>query len=290
MTALTVHFLGTSAARPIPRWGCTCPQCAAAQTDPRARRTRSTVLVNGTLLVDAGPDIYAQLHTLSHEDLVRIGHIFITHPHADHYLGLDDLAALRRISRLSILPIYALSDGWDRIQEGFRYLIAAEVSEYDRRPFARREIRLNESLHLPEGLTVTPLDTHHTQPFTTAGLLIARDGKRMLYAPDFHQADPDLVHPVDLVILDGAFLTREQMDARYTPLLEEGQGHHLPIVEEVQWAEQAGAQRVIFTHIGHHPKHPGRSAGPVTQRPICLGLRQPEGCAAILHWCRSGVQ
>jgi len=251
MSALTIRFLGTSAARPIPRWGCTCPQCAAARTDPRARRTRSAILVNGTLLVDAGPDIYAQLRVLPYEDLARIDHIIITHPHADHYLGLDDLAALRRISQLPILPIHALSDGWDRIQGGFRYLIAAEVSEHDRRPFARREIRLNEPLLLPAGLTITPLDTHHTQPFTTAGLLIERGGVRVFYAPDFHHVNPALVHPVDLLILDGSFLTREQMDARYTPLLEEGQGRHMPIVEGAQWARLAGARQVIFTHIGH---------------------------------------
>ncbi len=256
MSALTIRFLGTSAARPIPRWGCTCPQCAAAQTDPRARRTRSAILVNDRLLVDAGPDIYAQLRTLPYENLAHIDHILITHPHADHYLGLDDLAALRRISRLSVLPIYALADGWDRIQGGFRHLIAAEVSEYDRRPFARREIRLNEPLHLLGGLTVTPLDTHHTQPFTTAGLLIERDGVRIFYAPDFHHTDLALVRPVDLAVLDGSFLTREQMDARYTPLLEEGQGRHLPIVEEARWAEQAGARRVILTHIGHLQRTP----------------------------------
>ncbi len=256
MSALTIRFLGTSAARPIPRWGCTCPQCAAARTDPRARRTRSAILVNGTLLVDAGPDIYAQLYAISYGDLAHIDHIIITHPHADHYLGLDDLAALRRISQLPVLPIYALSDGWSRIQGGFRYLIAAEASEYDRRPFARREIRLNEPLHLPGGLTVTPLDTHHTQPFTTAGLLIERDGVRVFYAPDFHHADPVLVCPVELLILDGSFLTREQMDARYTPLLEEGQGRHMPIVEGAQWARLAGARRVIFTHIGHLRRTP----------------------------------
>ena len=251
MSTLTIHFLGTSAARPIPRWGCACPQCAAAQTDPRARRTRSAILVNGTLLVDAGPDIYAQLRTLPYENLARIDHIVITHPHADHYLGLDDLAALRRISRLPILPIYALSDGWSRIQDGFRHLIVAGVSEYDRRPFARREMRLNESLHHPEGLRVTPLDTHHTQPFTTAGLLIEQKGVRVFYAPDFHHTDPALVRPLDLLILDGSFVTREQMDARYTPLLEEGQGRHLPIVAGARWAREAGARRVIFTHIGH---------------------------------------
>jgi phosphoribosyl 1,2-cyclic phosphodiesterase len=254
LIALTIHFLGTSAARPIPRWGCACPQCAAAAADPRARRTRSAILVNGMLLVDAGPDIYAQLRSLPYENLARIDHIVITHPHADHYLGLDDLAALRRISQLPILPIYALRDGWGRIQPAFRYLVAAEASDYDRRPFARREIALSEPLCLPDGLRVTAFDTRHTQIFTTAGLLIEREGLRVFYAPDFYQVDPALVRSADLVILDGSFITHEQMDSRYTPVLEEGQGRHMPILEAANWAEQARAGRVIFTHIGHHQR------------------------------------
>jgi len=64
------------------------------------------------------------------------------------------------------------------------------------------------------------------------------------------------VRPLDLAILDGSFVTREQMDARYTPVLEEGQGRHMPILEAVDWAEQAQARRVIFTHIGHHERTP----------------------------------
>ena len=79
---------------------------------------------------------------------------------------------------------------------------------------------------------------------------------RVFYAPDFHHADSALVRPLDLLILDGSFLTREQMDARYTPLLEEGQGRHLPIVEGVRWAREAGARRVIFTHVGHLQRTP----------------------------------
>jgi phosphoribosyl 1,2-cyclic phosphate phosphodiesterase len=201
--------------------------------------------------VDVGPDVYAQLGTLPYTDLGRIDCVFITHPHADHYLGLDDLASLRRISQLAILPVYALADGWDRIYPGFRYLVASEVSEYDRRPFARREIRLDEPLHLPGDLVITPLDTRHTRPFVTAGLLIEKEGVRVLYAPDFYHIDPARVAPLDLAILDGSFLTHESMDSRYVPLLEEGQGRHSPIVDEVLWAEQAGSRRVIFTHIGH---------------------------------------
>jgi phosphoribosyl 1,2-cyclic phosphodiesterase len=251
MMELTIRFLGTSAARPIPRWGCTCPQCAAARSDPRARRTRSAILVNGSLLVDAGPDIYAQLAQLPYEDLRLIDHVLITHPHADHFLGLDDLASLRRISKLDTLPVYALADGWDRIWDVFRYLIAAEVSEYDRRPFARREMVLGQPLGLAHGLSVTAFDTHHTQPFTTAGLLIEQGDRRVVYAPDFHELPADQVAGADLLILDGAFLARERMDERYQPQLEEGQGRHRPMLEAVAWADQIGADRVLFTHFGH---------------------------------------
>ena len=249
--ALSIRFLGTSAARPIPRWGCACPQCAAARSDPGARRTRSAILVNGTVLIDAGPDIYAQLRSLPYDDLSRIDHIIITHPHADHFLGLDDLAALRRISDLPVLPVYALPDGWPRILGGFRYLFAAEVSEYDRRPFAHREIELDRPLELPEGLTVTALDTGHTQPFTTAGLLIEREGRRVFYAPDLYRVPTERVAGTDLLILDGSFLDRQQMDERYRPLLEEGQGRHMPIMESARWALETGAPRIIYTHIGH---------------------------------------
>jgi ribonuclease BN (tRNA processing enzyme) len=117
-------------------------------------------------------------------------------------------------------------------------------------------MHLHEPLHLPAGLRVTPLDTHHTQPFTTAGLLIERGGVRVFYAPDFQHTDPALVCPLDLAILDGSFLTREQMDARYTPVLEEGQGRHCPIVEEARWAEQAATRQVLFTHVGHIQRTP----------------------------------
>jgi len=79
---------------------------------------------------------------------------------------------------------------------------------------------------------------------------------RVFYAPDFYRADPALVCPLDLLILDGSFLTREQMEARYTSLLEEGQGRHLPVVEGVQWARLAGARQVIFAHVGHLKRTP----------------------------------
>jgi phosphoribosyl 1,2-cyclic phosphodiesterase len=53
------------------------------------------------------------------------------------------------------------------------------------------------------------------------------------------------------LILDGAFLARDRMDKRYQPQLEEGQGRHRPMLESVAWADEVGAERLLFTHFGH---------------------------------------
>lgn len=69
--------------------------------------------------------------------------------------------------------------------------------------------------------------------------MIERESRRVFYVLDFYHVDPALVRPLDPAILDGSFVTRKQMETRYTPVLEEGQG-----------------QQVVFTHIGHHEHTP----------------------------------
>src|SRR5215212_5129944 len=64
---ITLRFLGTAAGVPVPHAGCVCHQCDEARNERRLRRTRSAILLEGpegTLLVDAGPDIYRQLALL----------------------------------------------------------------------------------------------------------------------------------------------------------------------------------------------------------------------------------
>jgi len=54
------------------------------------RRDWGCVLVNDTLLLDAGPSLLVNLKRLSVET-TRIGHIFLTHFHGDHFFGLPFL-------------------------------------------------------------------------------------------------------------------------------------------------------------------------------------------------------
>src|SRR5262245_27243739 len=129
---ITLRFLGTAAATPIPQAGCECAQCAEARAERPLRRARSSILLersDGALLIDAGPDIYRQLARLA--EIPRIRAAIITHAHSDHYLGLDDLGAVaydcgwlsdpeRPFERL--LPIYAPPDNWSRIETTFGHL------------------------------------------------------------------------------------------------------------------------------------------------------------------------
>lgn len=251
MSALTIRFLGTSAAHPVPRWGCDCPQCNNARTNPQGVRSRPSILVNRRVLVDPGPDIHRQLASLSPDELAAIRDIIITHPHADHYLGLHDLTQLPHLSQLDQVPVWAQFDSWTLILVTFNHLVSHELDRGPdtERPFIRRDMVLGQPLDLGEGLTFTPFDTFHTSTFTTAGLVIEQSNLRVVYAPDFYDSAFFGLTEPDLLILDGTFIDAEQ--AAHTPPLGEGHGRHLPIVEGIRFAQAIRARRTLFTHIGH---------------------------------------
>ena len=86
---MKIKYLGTAAAEGIPALFCGCETCKRA----RARggkniRMRSQALLDGTLLLDLGPDL------LSHSirfgiDLTTIQNCLVTHDHEDHFYGPD---------------------------------------------------------------------------------------------------------------------------------------------------------------------------------------------------------
>jgi phosphoribosyl 1,2-cyclic phosphate phosphodiesterase len=249
MSGLTIRLLGTSAARPVPHWGCVCSQCSDARMNPRGTRTRSSILVDGRILVDPGPDIYRQLSGLPPAELAVIHDVIITHPHADHYLGLDDLAELRALTQLEQIPVWSQFDSWTLILVTFGYLVSHDLDPSVKRPFVRRDMMLGQSFELGKGLTFTPFDTFHTSTFSTAGLVIEQKDLRVVYAPDFYDSSfLGLIEP-DLLILDGTFLDVDQHG--YVPDMAEGHGRHLPIVEGIRFAQAIRARRTLFTHIGH---------------------------------------
>ena len=87
---MRVTFLGTGTSTGVPVIGCECGTCHSS--DPRDRRWRPSVYLElddgATILVDASPDLRAQALAF---DVGRVDLILLTHSHADHVLGLDDV-------------------------------------------------------------------------------------------------------------------------------------------------------------------------------------------------------
>ena len=95
---MKILFLGTSAGWPLPRLGCKCELCSSK--DFKDTRTRTSILLNGTLLLDVGPDTY---HHLVNIDSKKIKYAAITHEHPDHTSGLWDLGHIYNSKKITII-------------------------------------------------------------------------------------------------------------------------------------------------------------------------------------------
>ena len=116
--ALTITFLGTGTSLGIPVIGCTCPVCTS--TDPRNKRTRSSIHVEGggkSFVVDTGPDFRGQC---LRENIRRIDAAVYTHQHSDHIMGFDDLRQFC-IGEGATMPVYGTPECLDQIRLAFSF-------------------------------------------------------------------------------------------------------------------------------------------------------------------------
>jgi len=211
-----VTVLGTSSGWPIPRLGCDCAQCTS--TDPRDRRLRPAVLLDRAVLVDAGPDLYHQL--------LRAGElpeaIVLTHAHADHVLGLYELAKLGRV------PVYCSPDTEKQV----------------RTILPRLQLRLvrvapGERVPLPQGITAQAFDVEHGRDRMFGWRFTGPAGESLVYVPDMEEPPASkLARGCDLAFLDGSTRTATTRG-------------HLAMEDAIPMARRLGMQRVLFTHVGH---------------------------------------
>lgn len=114
---MRLRFLGTGTSHGVPVVGCSCQVCSSA--DPRDSRYRCSVLVEGdhgeVVLIDAGPEFRLQALRAK---LTRLDAILVTHAHADHIHGLDDV---RPLTRGKPLPVYASASDIQEIRDRFAY-------------------------------------------------------------------------------------------------------------------------------------------------------------------------
>src|SRR5271163_1133282 len=100
MPAISIKVLGTGTSAGVPMIGCHCPVCSSA--DPHDKRTRPSCIIGYeglSVLVDTTPELRVQClaNSVDHIDA-----IVVTHAHADHIMGLDDV---RRFNAMTGQPL-----------------------------------------------------------------------------------------------------------------------------------------------------------------------------------------
>jgi phosphoribosyl 1,2-cyclic phosphate phosphodiesterase len=121
--ALHITILGSGTSAGVPMIGCHCAVCRS--DDPRDQRSRPSILVSyedpagalHNILVDAAQELRLQA---MRERLDHISAVVLTHAHADHIFGLDDVRRFNMTSGKT-LPLFAAPPTMDTLHRIFPY-------------------------------------------------------------------------------------------------------------------------------------------------------------------------
>src|SRR5688500_13585619 len=154
---MKLTFLGTGTSTGVPSIGCECETCTS--DDPRDKRLRVSVLIehaDQSILVDTSSDFRQQALRYG---LKRLDAVLITHCHADHIFGLDDIRPLN--FRFGALGVYANERAWVDIRRIFTYIFEPSHFGGGLPQVIPHLVTPEASFCLGGDLTVTPIEVIH---------------------------------------------------------------------------------------------------------------------------------
>ncbi|MGC9450820.1 MAG: MBL fold metallo-hydrolase [Oceanipulchritudo sp.] len=243
---MEITFLGTGTSQGVPMIA-QAPEAEIDLDDPRNWRTRTSAhlkMGGQSLQVDAAPEFRLQC---IHNRIDRMDLFFLTHGHADHIMGMDDLRRFIDLRGGEALPVYGNAEGLERVAAIFPYAIRSRP-EFKGYP-AFKLIPMPRQLDLPGG-TVRSTPLPHGR-FEVLGLVFteAGTGKRIAYYTDCKRLTPEAIElgkGADLLVLDAL---------RPMP-----HPTHMTIHEAVEAAAELGAGQTWFTHMTYMIDHERDSA------------------------------
>ena len=193
---MKVRILGCGTSSGVPRIGNDWGDCDPAE--PKNRRTRSSILIESEgkrLLVDCGPDLREQLLAAQ---IVDIDRVIVTHDHADHCHGIDDL---RQIAHHLGRPVSlaARPDTLRRLQKRFAYAFEGTPLY----PAVLDALAIEGSMRWGAA-ELSFVDQPHGG-ITSLGIRADEGARSLGYAIDFHELTSEmasLYEGVDLWICD----------------------------------------------------------------------------------------
>jgi phosphoribosyl 1,2-cyclic phosphate phosphodiesterase len=217
----------------VPTLTCHCRVCSSK--DPRDNRLRPSVLLahaGQTAVIDTTPDFRTQALRVG---LDRLDAVLLTHAHADHILGFDDIRPYN-LRQKNALPVYASAETLVTLKKTFAYV-------FDGLPAISTIPQV--TLHTIEGpfdvigTRIIPIPARHGE----IGVLGFRFGSAA-YLTDFSvlpDSSKPLLSGLDDLILDALRDLPHPM--------------HQTVEQALALIQELQPRRAWFTHIAHELPH-----------------------------------
>jgi phosphoribosyl 1,2-cyclic phosphate phosphodiesterase len=226
---MKITMLGCGPSTGIPAIGGVWGACDPA--DPRNRRRRASLLVESrgkVILVDTGPDMRAQLLDA---EVTRLDAVILTHAHADHLHGIDDLRSINRLIKKPI-PLYTDAASLTEMRRRFDYIFELPPAAD---PFYKPSLdpHIIDGPFVAAGLPVVPFVQDHGYSLTL-GLRIGAFG----YSTDVTELD------------DAAFAALAGIELWIVDCLRyEPHPTHSHLEKTLGWIDRVRPRRAVLTHM-----------------------------------------
>ncbi|WP_127715755.1 MBL fold metallo-hydrolase [Halobacteriovorax sp. HLS] len=242
-----ITILGSGTSTGIPMLGCKCEICQS--DDPMNKRLRTSIYIETakglSFIVDTGPDLRTQL---LNNKIEKVDFAFITHDHADHVHGIDDLRPFCFGPPAREIPIYTHSACKIDLEKRFPYIFQRDKVFTSKNPILGGGI---PSLNLEE--------IDENKPLT-----IGEDKFDFLLLNHGNSKTLGIIHSGFAYIIDCHELTQEQVQYLNSLSLElliidcvTSLEHktHLSKTKAFEYIEQISPKRAGLIHMGHFLEH-----------------------------------
>jgi phosphoribosyl 1,2-cyclic phosphate phosphodiesterase len=230
--------MGSGTSMGVPSLGCHCAVCES--NDPRDKRLRPSLLIsrNGkNVVIDTTPDFRTQA-LRTHLD--RLDGVLLTHCHADHILGFDDLRPYNYRQKAPI-PVYATEETFSVVRRVFSYA-------FDKKPSLSSipsvDLHVIDRPFSLAGITFIPVPLLHGE-MEVMGFRFGRAA----YLTDFSrlpESSVPLLEDLDDLIVDALRDVPHPM--------------HQTVEQALALIDKLKPRRAWFTHIAHDLPHEATNA------------------------------
>ena len=263
---MKLTFLGTGTSHGVPVIACDCAVCKSQ--DPHNKRSRSAAFIqtqdNFNILIDIGPDFRMQA---LRENIRKIDSLLLTHSHADHLFGIDDLRTFSCIMSQKPenpknekydrppIPVYTNPTAAGHLRHSFSYLFSQHAEGGGHAKINLIEVKAGASFKIGN-TTITPIPMMHGTLETTGWLLTeaTEKGPRSIaYLTDCNFISDEAIKLIKeaAAITSGGRLVHLVIDG----LRIKEHSTHFNFLQALETAGKTGSDHVWLTHLTHNSSH-----------------------------------